>query len=204
MRRACLLLLAASLSANCMSLGLAPGLDNSGVVPLLGKEGSGVVISSATTPYPSSTRRGVFFIVATGGGGASVESPSPLPRGEGVARPAFSSAGAGRVRGHFGQASYKVTRPAPLPSPHATSGRHPNLEKPGTKPSVGPAGGAFIRNQTVHGAPTARMSGIAGHAAPLPSNIRHRSPNPAVVAGTPNSHIGSTGGISGTGMRRKF
>jgi hypothetical protein len=36
------------------------------------------------------------------------------------------------------------------------------------------------------------------------SNSRHRSPNPAVVAGTPNLHRSNTGGINGTGMRRKF
>ena len=56
--------------------------------------------------------------------------PIPLPRGEGGPLPAFSPAGAGRVRGNF-RAQAELSRPAksamPLYSPRA----HPNPTLPG-------------------------------------------------------------------------
>jgi hypothetical protein len=78
-----------------------------------------------------------------------------------------------------------------------------NLYEPGSNKSGGAAKGGLIRNETVGNALPVRTSTVIRPTAPSFNNVRHRSPNPAVVGGSPNSHSSITGAINGTRMNRK-
>jgi hypothetical protein len=189
----------------------------------------------------------------------------PLPWGEGVPRPAFSPAGAGRVRGHWGPASQSTYSessantasghpggPAQRDAAPADDGRHPtegkasheqrdhgrasetnhlpsrasltkanrpkqlpnsrqpskpgnarNLHQPGPDKSGGAAKSGLIRNETVNNALPVRTPTVVRPTVPSLNNVPHRSPNPAVVGGSPSSHSSNTGAINGTRMNRK-
>jgi hypothetical protein len=133
----------------------------------------------------------------------SSETAGPLPRGEGVARPAFSPAGARRVRGHSHPASQNVNRRKPLPSTRSTLGNAMNLHQPGLDKPGGAAKSGFIRNETVNNALAVRTPSVIRPTVPSLDNVRHRGLNPAVVGGSPNSHRRNTGAIDGTRMNRK-
>jgi hypothetical protein len=130
--------------------------------------------------------------------------PRPLAWGEGVARPAFSPAGAGRVRGHSGPASQGASRPKPLASTRSTLGNARSLRQPGSDKSSGAAKSGFIRNETVNNALAVRPPNVVRPAVPLLNNVRHRGPNPAVVGGSLNSHGTNTGTINGTRMNHRM
>jgi hypothetical protein len=132
----------------------------------------------------------------------NVETPGPLPRGEGVPRPAFSPAGAGRVRGHSRPASQKVNRPKQLPNSRQRSLLGNALHQPGSDKSGGAARSGFIRNETAHHTLPVRTSSSVRPTVPALNNVRHRGPNPAVVGGAPNSRSSNGGAINGTRMNR--
>ena len=97
----------------------------------------------------------------------------------------------------------KANRPKQLPS-----GRHRSipgnaLHQRGSDKSRGAAKGGFIQNPTIHNALPVRMSSVVRPIALSPNNVRHRSPNPAVVAGPVNSDRRNNGAINGTHMNRK-
>jgi hypothetical protein len=70
----------------------------------------------------------------------------------------------------------------------------------------GAAAGGLIQNETSdHGLSVRRASVPPSVASlnPLPSNSRHRGPNPAVVRGWANPRNSNTAAINGTGMHRR-
>jgi len=97
----------------------------------------------------------------------------------------------------------KANHPKPLPNNRQRSlpGNALNLHQPDK--SGGAARSGFIRSVTVNNALPVRMSDVVRPTAPVLNNVRHRSPNPAVVGGSPSVHNGNTGAISGTRMSRK-
>ena len=127
----------------------------------------------------------------------------PLPRGEGVPQPALLPAGAGRVRGHGGPTSQKVNRPKQLPNSRQRSMPANALHQPGSDKFGGAAKGGLIPNETINNAWVVRTPSVIRSTAPSFNNMRHRSPNPAVVGASPNSHSSNTGAINGTRMNRK-
>ncbi len=133
----------------------------------------------------------------------NVETPGPLPGGEGVPRPAFSPAGAGRVRGHGRPAPQKANRPRQLPNIRQRSVPANALHQPGSNKSGGAAKSGLIPNETVNNAWAVRTPSVVRPTVPSLNNVRHRSANPAVVGGSPSSHSSNTGAISGTRMNRK-
>ena len=78
-----------------------------------------------------------------------------------------------------------------------------NLHQPGSVKPTGAAKGGLIPNETVNNALPVRMSSVVRPTVPSLNNVRHRSPNPAVVGGSPNLHSSNTGAINGTRMNRK-
>ena len=130
---------------------------------------------------------------------------SPLPWGEGVARPGFSPAGARRVRGHLGAASQKVNRPKQLPNRRQgfPAGNPMNLGQPGSSKFAAAAKSGFVRSETFNNTLAARTPSAVRPAAPSFTNVRHRSPNPAVVAGAPNSRSSNAAALNGTHMNRR-
>jgi hypothetical protein len=131
--------------------------------------------------------------------------------GEGVptktGQPAFSSARqpTGTVRSHLGAAPQKVNRPKQLPNSRQRflSGDGTNLHQPGSNKSGRAEKSGFTRNETVNIAVAVRTPSVVRPSAPSLNNVRHRSPNPAVVGGAANSHRSNTAAISGTRMNRK-
>ena len=132
--------------------------------------------------------------------------PHPLAWGEGVARLAFSPAGAGRVRGHSAPASPKVNRPKQVLNSRKGSlaGNAMNLHQPDSNKSSGAAKSGFIRNETVNNALGVRPPNVVRPTAPSFNNVRHRGPNPAVVGGSLNSRGSNTGTINGTRMNHRM
>jgi hypothetical protein len=110
-----------------------------------------------------------------------------------------------RVRDSSGPASSKVNRPKQLPNGrqrslpgNAMNLHQPVLNKSGTELKTG-----FIPNETVNNVLAVRTPSIVRPTAPSFNNVRHRSPNPAVVGGSANSQSSKTGTINGTRMNRK-
>jgi hypothetical protein len=130
------------------------------------------------------------------------ESARPLPWGEGVPRPASSSAGAERVRGLSGPRSEQVSRhKQPPASPRRpTVGNPARVRQPGTDNSVRAARSGFIGHA---GVSNVRAPSVTRIVAPTVNNVRHRGPNPAVVGGSAKTQANGTGSVSGTGMSRR-
>jgi len=116
-----------------------------------------------------------------------VESASPLPWGEGVPRPALSSAGAGRVRGLSAGPSRSIIR-----STHS-SNVHPRPVQ----------ANALNVHQRVANKPAGGAKSVTRAAAPTFTNVRHRGPNPAIVGGPAKTQAKTTSSLSGTGMSRR-
>jgi len=164
--------------------------------------GEGASVEAAS-PLPRS--EGAFVEAASPlprGEGAFVEAASPLPRGEGVPRPALSSAGAGRVRGLSGPRSEQVSRhKQPPTSPRRPAVGNPaRVRQPGTDNSVRAAKSGFSGHA---GLSNVRAPSVTRIVAPTVNNLRHRSPNPAVVGGPAADKANGTGSVSGTRMNRR-
>jgi hypothetical protein len=97
----------------------------------------------------------------------------------------------------------KANRPKPLPNSRQRSLPGNALHQPGSDGSGGAAKSGFIRNETVNNALPGRTPSVVRPTVPLLNNVHHRSPNPAVVGGSPNSHSSNTGAINGTRVNRK-
>ena len=97
----------------------------------------------------------------------------------------------------------KANRPKVLPNSRQRSISGNALHQPGSNKSGGVAKSGFIRNETVHNALPVRTPSGVRPTAPLPNNVRHRSPNPGVVSGSADFHSRNTGAINGTRMNRK-
>jgi hypothetical protein len=77
------------------------------------------------------------------------------------------------------------------------------LHQPGSDRSGVAAKGGLIQNEAVNIALAVRTPSVARPVVPSLNNVRHRSSNPAVASGSPNSHSSDTGAINGTRMNRK-
>jgi hypothetical protein len=97
----------------------------------------------------------------------------------------------------------KAKRPKQLPNsgPRSTAGNA--LPEPRSDKLGNAAKGGFIGNETVNHALPVRTSGVVRPAVPSLHQVHHRSPNPAVVGGSPPSHNSNAGAINGTRMNRK-
>jgi hypothetical protein len=97
----------------------------------------------------------------------------------------------------------KANRPKPL----ANSRQRPMpgnvLHQPGSNKSGGATSRGLIRNETLRNAVPVRTSSVAQTTVPPKNNVRHRSPNPAVVTGSVNSNRSNSGAIDGTRVSRK-
>jgi hypothetical protein len=78
-----------------------------------------------------------------------------------------------------------------------------NLGQPGSSKFAAAAKSGFVRSETVSNALSARAPSVVRPTAPSVTNVRHRSPNPAVVAGAPNSRSSNAAALNGTRMNRK-
>ena len=78
-----------------------------------------------------------------------------------------------------------------------------NLHQPGSDKSGGAAKGGLIQNETVNHALPVRTPSVVRPTVPSFNNVRHRGPNPAVVAGSVNSDSRNIGAINGTRLNRK-
>jgi len=80
------------------------------------------------------------------------------------------------------------------------------LRQPASARSGAAAKSALIQNETDKHALPVRSTCVRPSVAslnPLPTNVRHRESNPAVVGGLANSGNSNTGAINGTGMHRR-
>jgi len=137
------------------------------------------------------------------GEGGFVEAASPLPRGEGVPRPALSSARQlTGTRGLSGPRSEQVSRhKQPPTSPRRPAVGNPaRVRQPGTDNSVRAAKSGFSGHA---GLSNVRAPSVTRIVAPTVNNLRHRSPNPAVVGGPAADKANGTGSVSGTRMNRR-
>jgi|SRR5208283_2434338 len=78
-----------------------------------------------------------------------------------------------------------------------------NLHKPVSDKSGGVVKGGLTQNETGNHVLPVRSPSIVRPTVPPLDNMRHRSPNPAVVGGSANSITKNTGAINGTRMNRK-
>jgi len=97
----------------------------------------------------------------------------------------------------------KANRPKQLPNSRQLSLPGNALHQPGPDKSGGAAKSGLIPNETVNIALAVRTPSVVRPTVPPPNNVHHRSPNPAVVAGSVNSDSRNTGAINGTRMNRK-
>jgi hypothetical protein len=97
----------------------------------------------------------------------------------------------------------KANHPRQLPNTRQRSLPGKALRQPGANNSGGAAKGGLVPNETVHNASLVRTPSGLRPTVPLLDNVRHRSANPAVVGGSPNSHYSNTGAIDGTHMNHK-
>jgi hypothetical protein len=83
-------------------------------------------------------------------------------------------------------------------------GNATDLRRPGRDRARGARVSGFNPSGTVHDALSARLSNVVRPGVPPLNNVHHRSPNPAVVAGSLNSDRRNNGAIDGTRMSRKL
>ena len=69
--------------------------------------------------------------------------------------------------------------------------------------AAGAVKGGLIPTQTGHNALPVQTSSVVRPATPSLNNLRHRTPNPAVVGGASNVRSSNVGTINGSGMSRK-
>ena len=101
-----------------------------------------------------------------------------------------------------------ANHPKQLPNGRKRSipGNAANLRQHGSGKSGAAAKGGLIQNETAKDALPVRSTSVRPIVAslnPLPTNVRHRGSNPAVVGGLANSGNSNTGAINGTGMHRR-
>ena len=95
-----------------------------------------------------------------------------------------------------------LPKPLPRRQTHFPSegAMNPRRGPDGSSPA---AKGALIQNPTAGRRPPVRLPGPIGAAEPPLSKVRHRSPNPPVVAGSAELSKRSTGAIDGIQVHRK-
>ena len=99
----------------------------------------------------------------------------------------------------------KANHPDRIPSgqEHSASGDARNLHEPGSDKPAGAAKPGVIQSKIAKNTPPVRPSSVVRPTAPSLDNVRHRSPNSAVVGGSASSATRNAGAINGTRMNRK-
>jgi hypothetical protein len=97
----------------------------------------------------------------------------------------------------------KTNLPKPLPNNRQRSLPGNALPQPRSDKFGGAAKGGFIGNGNGNNTSPVRTSSAVRPPVPSLNQARHRSPNPAVVGGSPNLHSSHTAAINGTRMNRK-
>jgi hypothetical protein len=94
----------------------------------------------------------------------------------------------------------KVNHTKPLANnrPRSLTGNSMNHPQLRSDKLGGAASGGFVGNAAVHNPALVQTESAVRPAAPSLNPVRHRSPNPAVVGGSLNSHSGNTGVLDGT------
>jgi hypothetical protein len=98
-----------------------------------------------------------------------------------------------------------VNRPKQLPNSRKRSlpGNAIGLHQLGSDKSGGAVTGELIHHETANNAPPVQPTSVVRPTVASLHNVRHRGPNPAVVAGSANSNSRNTGAINGTRMNRR-
>jgi hypothetical protein len=99
----------------------------------------------------------------------------------------------------------KANHPDRIPSrqEHSASGNARNLHEPGSDKPAGAAKLGVIQSEIAKNTLPVRPSSVVRPTAPSLDNVRHRSPNSAVVGGSASSATRNAGAINGTRMTRK-
>ena len=102
--------------------------------------------------------------------------------------------------------SPKVNRPKQVPNSRVGSvaGNARKSRQLGSDKSSDSARGGLVQGKTSNKGALVRTSNAVQRATPLPSSVRHRSPNPAVVSGSLTSRSAHTGTIDGSRMSHKM
>jgi hypothetical protein len=116
--------------------------------------------------------------------------------------------GHGQVSGanqaHAGSAPPKATHPLPLPKTgtHHAAPNTTQARSAGALQSTNAAAAALRENHA-----TSNLRSVQLHTAPRPAqspnNVRHRSPNPAILGGSVSPSAANTGALNGTRMSRR-
>jgi len=199
MKTACLLLLVLCPPRGvCENLALSPSgerVARDGV--FISRCGTGEGVPSRIGSHQHS--RFLGRLTSGEGGSLPASSPAEVPH-----RPA--QGGAGRVGGHSAPASRKANRPQqPLNSRQGSlAGEGTKRRQPGSDQFRGATNGESIQGKTVNKAVPVRTPSAVRPTAPVVNNLRHRSPNAAVVSGSLNSHSSNTGAINGARMNHRM
>ena len=115
-----------------------------------------------------------------------------------------------RTRRRAGLTAKNRPKQPPTGQKHPLPRNAASLRQPALARSGGAAKGRLIQNETTNRGLPVRLTSVPPRVAslnaslnPLPNNVRHRGPNPAVVSGSANSKNSHTGAINGTGMHRR-
>jgi hypothetical protein len=98
-----------------------------------------------------------------------------------------------------------VNRPKPLSTSrqHSQPGNVTNFHPPSSNQTGGPANSGFTRTGTVNTPLAFRAPTVGRSTVPLVSSVHHRSPNPALVVGSPNLHSSNAAAIDGARVNRR-
>ena len=110
---------------------------------------------------------------------------------------------ANHARSHARVANANRPKQFPNSRERLTVGNPRNLRQPGPNKSVTVAKNGLIQHKTVSSALAVRPPRVFRSSSFSQDNVRHRGPNPAVIAGSANSRTGNTGMINGTRMNRR-
>jgi len=99
----------------------------------------------------------------------------------------------------------QTNRPQQLSSNVSGSvlGNAVNHYQPGSSNPAALTSGRSVQNSGVRHAFSVRPASVARLSTPSLNNVRHRSPNPAIVGGLANARAKNDGAINGTWMHRK-
>jgi hypothetical protein len=107
------------------------------------------------------------------------------------------------VRGHANLTPTKRATLVPNNRVRSGSANVISLQQRGSTRSGGAQGKVLIQKETVISTVPVRPPRIVRPTPTTLNNVRHRSPNPAIISGFVNSKTGNAGAINGTRMDRR-
>jgi hypothetical protein len=99
----------------------------------------------------------------------------------------------------------KTNHPLPLPKPqtHHAAPSATQARSAGAIQSSNTAARALNDNHATSNLRSVQLHTAPRAAAHSPGDVRHHSPNPAILGGSGNSSVANTGGLNGTHMSRR-